>query len=248
LSVETRFLDLVWEFVWYSRRGAARGGRTTFLEREIARLSQQLFGKPLNPWASEKFIESLHEPTELAATGFPGRPRKLRHPHNEDLYLYLTSQKVFERGAQIEWIEVESDLEALQDIQAELRREVGSLGLAVEINPSSNLLIADLADLEHHPFWRLRPPRPSKEDLFPVSVCIGSDDPITFASDLRQEYQLVFDTLRLSGLSDEETRQWIDRTRETGIERRFTLPRGTWTTKQFENRWRNELLTKLPLP
>src|SRR5262245_38952663 len=39
------------------------------------------------------------------------------------------------------------------------------------------------------------------------------------------EYQFVSDALALAGLSDEEARQWLDRTRECGLENRFTIGR-----------------------
>ena len=62
-------------------------------------------------------------------------------------------------------------------------------------------------------------------DLEPVSLCIGSDDPVTFATDLRQEYQLLYDALLLAGFTDEEARNWLGRTREAGLETRFMVPR-----------------------
>jgi len=99
---------------------------------------------------------------------------------------------------------------------------VGTSGLAVEVNPTSNLLIGNLGDLTTHPLWRLRPPYPG-EDITPVSICVGSDDPVVFGSNLRQEYQALYDAMLLAGLSDEEARQWLDRTRACGLETRFTL-------------------------
>ena len=105
-----------------------------------------------------------------------------------------------------------------------IRQKLGQRGIAVEVNPSSNLLIGDLSDLTKHPLWRLRPPR-SSGDAPPVSVCIGSDDPLTFATKLPQEYQLLHDALVLAGLSEAEAACWLDETRETGLRNRFTLPR-----------------------
>jgi hypothetical protein len=56
-----------------------------------------------------------------------------------------------------------------------------------------------------------------------LSICIGSDDPLTFATTLPHEYQLLFDALILMGRSHEEAVKWIDNTRETGMQSRFTL-------------------------
>jgi len=71
------------------------------------------------------------------------------------------------------------------------------------VNPTSNLLIGNLGDLTVHPLWRLRPPREG-DGAPPVSVCIGSDDPVVFGSNLRQEYQILCDAMTLAGLSDED--------------------------------------------
>jgi hypothetical protein len=69
-------------------------------------------------------------------------------------------------------------------------------------------LIGDLGDLTTHPLWRLRPPK--GDDVPPVRICIGSDDPLVFASNLPEEYQWLCDALRLAGLSDDEALEWIE--------------------------------------
>ena len=94
----------------------------------------------------------------------------------------------------------------------------------MEVNPSSNLMIGDLGDLDEHPIWRLRPVKPDDETP-PVSVCIGSDDPLTFATNLPHEYQLLFDAIVRSGESLEVALNWLDAARATGMRARFTLPR-----------------------
>ena len=82
--------------------------------------------------------------------------------------------------------------------------------------------IGNMADLRNHPLWRLNPPRPDG-DLPPVSVCIGSDDPISFSTSTREEYQLVYDMLTLAGISDFEARMWLDSARRVGLSSRFTF-------------------------
>jgi adenosine deaminase len=104
-----------------------------------------------------------------------------------------------------------------------LRRKVGRLGLTIEVNPTSNLLIGDLNDLARHPLWRLRPIRPTDDDTPPLPICVGSDDPLVFDLSLRLEYQSLYDAMILAGYSEEEIRRWIDRTRESGLEGRFTV-------------------------
>lgn len=178
------------------------------------------------PYELERFVEGLYDEKTLRDLSFPnGWP-----PHGKlsDLSLervrdYLTSADLFERGQETEWIDPSAEGEALAALQAGVRRRLGQIGIAVEVNPTSNLLIGDLGDLAKHPLWRLRPPG-GMGDAPPVSVCIGSDDPLTFATDLRAEYQLVHDTLVLARCSEAEAGEWIDAARKTGLDYRFTVP------------------------
>jgi hypothetical protein len=63
-----------------------------------------------------------------------------------------------------------------------------------------------------------------EKDVSPLSVCIGSDDPLTFATTLPHEFQLLFDALILREYSHEEAMKWIDEARGAGMQSRFTLP------------------------
>jgi hypothetical protein len=228
---EDRFFDLVWEWQWHSLRGqSVPGNRIAYLQREISCLSEQVFGIGMTAWEAEQLVTALHSDVHLQSVGFPmGLPMmSQQRPRNDlrgaRLLQYLMDSNVFTMGRQMIWVEVEPEIEAMTAIQNGLRAEVGKRGIVVEVNPSSNLLIGDMGDLARHPLWRLRPPRTAGVEIPPVSICIGSDDPVTFASNLRNEFQLVFDSLIAAGLSEEEARQWLERTRATGLESRFTEP------------------------
>jgi hypothetical protein len=225
MLVEERLLDLSWEWSWWTRtsQGAATD-RLALLQREIARLSTQLFGSELSPYAMECLVADLHTERTLSALGFPTKPlrRDHRRPYS---HMYLTSKQLFDAGRHIEWIDPATEAEALVQIQSGLRRQVGRCGLTVEVNPSSNLLIANLSDLAHHPLWRLKPPRGDGE-VPPLPISVGSDDPITFATKLPEEYGLLYDTLLAAGLSDDQAQGWVDQLRRRGLETRFTLPAG----------------------
>jgi hypothetical protein len=248
VTSEERLLDLAWEWNWYARGDAAApGGRLPRLEREIFRLAGLVFGPRRLLEAHlqlDALADDLHDPDRLGEAGFPDGPIPLpgrcrRDPGLGLLVAYLTSPGIFRRGREIEWVDPAADGETLVAIQAGLRRKVADLGITVEVNPSSNLLIGDLQDLRRHPLWRLRPPQ-GGDNLPPVSVCIGSDDPVTFATRLPEEYQLLQDALVSSGLGEEESRVWLERTRASGMETRFTLPRlsgrklsSWWQTDDF---------------
>ena len=158
------------------------------------------------------------------------------------LAYYLTDRPSFRRGRQIVWIDPTPETDALTRLQVALRAEVSRRGLAVEVNPTSNLLIGDLGDMETHPLWRLSPPRP-QANLTPVAITVGSDDPLVFNSTLPSEYQLLFDALVLADLSDSEALEWLDRVRRTGLERRFTT-----TAIEFESLFDIENTATLDTP
>lgn len=227
---EERLFDLVWELSWYGRGGLeSPGGRVHRIEREVARLSKTIFGLTISPFDMELLTECLYSEHWLfRIAGFPhGPPPDFRDCQGPAMLClrYLTDGWVFRKGQELEWIDPSPEAEALAGLQAAVRRKLGERGITVEVNPSSNLLIADLGDLAQHPLWRLSPPPGVKVDAPPVSICIGSDNPLTFVTNLPEEYQLLLDALVLAGCSEEQARQWLNRVRETGLENRFTVPR-----------------------
>ncbi len=66
-----------------------------------------------------------------------------------------------------------------------LGRHIVSRQLVIEVNPSSNLLIADLDHPLDQPMFHLRPINPNERRGLPV--CISADDPLTFATCFEDE-------------------------------------------------------------
>lgn len=227
MAVEERLLDLAWE--WRVMAAGLVGPDGPALEREIARLSRHMFSRPLTPMALVGLVDDLHRPERLSAAGFPGESWGWSSTGDgalELLRLYLTDPVVFERGRDIEWVPTRGHGPRIARLQAWLRSKVAARGLTVEVNPSSNLLVGNLTDLSSHPFWRLMPPTTSADPgSTAVAICIGSDDPITFATTLRDEYQLILDSLQLGGLAAEQAWDWLGRVRRHGLDTRFTLAR-----------------------
>lgn len=232
---EDRLWDLTWMWCWSCRESmfsgeAARGA----LEFEIAAHSRAMFGSAIAPGDLVQLRLNLADAEQMALAGFPDRthldvPRE-RWPQAERrrlelLRAYLVDREVFRRGREVVWVDAQGDGRRLDSLQRAVRAKIGSLGIVVEVNPTSNLLVGDLEDLTAHPLWRLRPPIPRDGDAPPVGICVGSDDPILFNSNLRLEYQCLYDALLLGGLSEEQANQWLDACRRTGLSHRFSVPR-----------------------
>ena len=201
---EERLFDLVWEWDCYANRGVeVETVRLAYLHSTITRLARNMFNRSLAPEDLIELVTGLQNEHELKNQGFPDRSSfrtSATGPMEGDetvpqilMQEYLRSTEVWRNGRALETISLDKlghELRALHGLQHALRHKVGTLGLTVEVNPSSNLMIADLGYLERHPIWRLMPFQ-TVDDIPPLSVCIGSDDPLTFATNLPHEYQLL---------------------------------------------------------
>jgi hypothetical protein len=224
MSHEERMFDLLWEWNHYGRSTSmASHGRASYVAREIQQLAEKIFNRRnITPHVMGEFVDYLYSNVHA----------HLRRPTWEQAFpktvvgqlirSYLCDRDVFERCVAPIMIDPREEFEALTALQVALRHKLSTKGIAVEINPSSNLFTGNLADLERHPLWRLRPPRP-RPDLLPLDVCIGTDDPIIVNSTLPEEYQRLYDALCQSGLSEAEAWQWLDDARKTGLRYRFSL-------------------------
>jgi hypothetical protein len=218
--VEDRLFDLVWVWRWMAGVSGHDGGGA-HLEREIRDRTRDMFGSPVAPYDVLELMRQLGREDALKAAGFPGEHRACARTPNM-LRRYLSDPALFRAGRKTVWVDPIRDCDILQEVQGALRKKVAARGISIEVNPTSNLLIGDFGNLASHPLWRLRPPK-SDPTLPELSLSIGSDDPVVFASNIREEYQWLQDAMSIAGISDEEARRWIDRTRQCGLETRFTL-------------------------
>lgn len=252
LPREERLFDLVWEWSWYARQGrGVPGGRQALIQREVAELSRAMFGKERNPWEMERLVRNLHDEQVLRFLRFPDGPpppcEELEDEHKL-VCLYLTNPQVFNQGREIIRIDPKVDVEALEHLQVGLRRKVGRMGLTIEVNPSSNLLIGHLGEVGRHPLWRLAPVDGGQDGVPPLSVCIGSDDPLTFATTLLEEYQLLYDALIHNGCSEAMAHDWLERARQAGLSARFTLPQSCLALSEESFLYTSTGLPELDLP
>jgi hypothetical protein len=242
-TCEERLFDLIWEWSCYAKQGiSVASERLAYVRTEMVGLARAIFDRSYAPEDLMDFVNRLHNEQDLRAEGFPDKPTLRTHnlqqaeqakkegkePEPDGrrlLRIYLSDEKVWRQGripTTIDLRNIKHEQAALTKLQDGLRRKVGRLCLTIEVNPSSNLLIGDLGNFVGHPLWRLRPVVP-EDDVAPLSVCIGSDDPLTFATTLPHEYQLLFDALILMDRSHDEAMRWIDEARDAGMQSRFTL-------------------------
>ncbi len=229
MTWENRFFDLLWEQYCFEMENlSSTGGRRTFVEQELRRLSRELgytftLAQDMIDWYTR-----LHSEVELEGLGFPltSSIRGLelsRTMRGDPLYRHLTDGRLFLLGKSLVHIDPSSEIEALNALQEHVKGRLSDISATIEVNPSSNLLIGHLTDMEDHPLWRLVP-FTSDAARTALPVCIGADDQITFNTDVRAEYQLLDDCLLRMGVDEVAARNALNRIREDGLEARFTLP------------------------
>jgi hypothetical protein len=187
MPAEERLWDLVFEWRLYSHyrvpvelRAPAPPERVLRVEKDIHDLSERVFMRPCEPSELAEAHHVLHQlwcpPVavgEIAGLGLDAFARALRRLDwdrvrsrrrvHAILEGYRENEAVFRRGQQLVDVTLdESEIAALQVAQDALRRCAGALGIVVEVNPSSNLLIGNLLDLRNHPILRLFPPEPQE--------------------------------------------------------------------------------------
>lgn len=112
-------------------------------------------------------------------------------------------------------------LPLLQAVQAHIRKKVQNMGIYVEANPTSNIMIGDTSSLRQYSITRLNDPSVHVRDSASVLLSINSDNPLVFNTNVENELSLVYHTLNHQGLNREMTLQWIDKVRQYGMDSSF---------------------------
>lgn len=232
---EERLFDLLWELVRY-RRGDMQPelSRIEVAREQASALGTAIFGGQVSLDALIAMREELHCVRTLDRIGFavpqPRDPRPFDGLRADSLLrYYLRDPAVYRRAiVPIEVTMTESEAAMLESAQRFLAGTMGRMEITIESNPSSNQLIGDMSDLGEHPAFRIQPLPGCKAALDSgVPMSINTDNPITFATRLADEYAYVYYALLRAGASADVALQWIDARREDGWRSRFTLRAST---------------------
>lgn len=224
---EERLDDLLWELGRYQKAQIpADTGRLEYVRAEVVRLGREIYYP--DRVDADDLLEARrlrHLPEALGRVGYPFiRSRSLSGPPLL-FYRYLTDAGVFERGQRPEAVEAEEhEVRMLRAAQRWLRGVLGRMEITVECNPSSNLVIADYLALEDHAAFRMAPlPHMHEPEGGGVLLSVNTDNPITFASSLADEFAHLYFALLGRGVPAEEALAWLGKARENGHRSRFTL-------------------------
>lgn len=108
----------------------------------------------------------------------------------------------------------------LRRLQSALVKRIARWGFAIELNPSSNFLIADHEAPLRFPVFGRRPNAALDGKALPVTI--SADDPITFATSLEDEYAYAWAGLTVAERkAPADARAWIQEASEMSWRARF---------------------------
>lgn len=137
-------------------------------------------------------------------------------------FLYHFDYSVREKGAECTDVPVTEEYIALtKALQAGMRREIADKRIAIECNPSSNVLIGPFDRYDKHPIFTFCPVVPQKGEICQF-VSVNTDDQGVFDTSLEEEYALLECALRKQGAySDMEIYDYLERLRQNGFAQVF---------------------------
>ncbi len=225
---EERLDDLLWELDRYGD-GDLPGdaGRIEQVRREALRIAQYVYGPEVNLDCLMRVRHRLHDPSVLRRFGYPFMHQWVGGDAIDRLvHRYLTDPIVYLRGQEPIEISV-NDVEVRMLMQAGqwLRSEIACREMTIETNPTSNVLIHDMGGIDSHPAFRFQPlPNRRADGEEPVQLSINTDDPISFATSLGDEYAYLYGALLRDRTGAHDGLRWLAERRDDGFRSRFTLP------------------------
>lgn len=210
-------------------------GDAVRVERRLMSLAQELLGVRVNMHLLQTFYDSREllpekvneymvasarpawstEPEEQRVIDFKKKYgeeplRLLQHWHYDG-----ESRRAQEELAEIELVFL--DDMTLVYLQQRVQHLLNERNVVIETLPVSNLRISQYRDIrEHHLLRWLKVPGVGYEGDEEMTVCMGSDDPGIFASDLKNEFYHVYACLTQAGLSPAQCMSYIRRLNDAG--------------------------------
>ncbi len=149
-------------------------------------------------------------------------------------YLYHYDSEVKRAGLKALEIDISRQwIRGITALQKKMQSYVAMRGIAIETNPSSNMMISGLQKYDEHPIIRLYnqglvSDQRKLEECAQLSVSINTDDKGIFSTSLENEYALMACTLEQCKDNDDNylysktlVYEWLDRVREFGNTQSF---------------------------
>jgi hypothetical protein len=120
-------------------------------------------------------------------------------------------------------VDTSKEVHVLEALKTGLTRLIAQQQLVIEVNPSSNLLVAGLDSPLNQPIFHLRPVDLRDHQALPI--CLSADDPLEFATCFDDEVAYAWaGMVSSSDVPAGFARAWIDEAMRIGWRARFTRP------------------------
>lgn len=205
------------------------------LERQLIPLARRIFSGPVDMHSLQAFYDARHlspvkvreymacdnpptwtnDPEEMLVIDFERKRGRcgleLLHQWHYDVVSRKEQEKLHE--FELEYL----DDPTLVYLQQQVQHLLNERNVVIETLPVSNLRISQYRDIrDHHLLRWLRVKGCGFEGDEKMTVCMGSDDPGIFVSDLKNEFYHVFANLLQAGLSPSECMEYIRQLNDAG--------------------------------
>lgn len=110
------------------------------------------------------------------------------------------------------------EIAILKTLQEMMQEFISRAGVVVEVNPSSNIIIGPMDTMHQHPLYEISSYQCDYKDLM---VCVNSDDPGVFQTNISNELGIAYMGMIERGIGREACLSWVDRLRESGMRNSF---------------------------
>ena len=198
-----------------------------YMEKQIYELSRKIYGNAKEGIAIEILISSYHRLFAPCEEDYKIVEREFCEKlcAGEKICwnpMLLTAARhckkfVKEMEKPVHYEITEQDLLIIEELQKIIKKKLGRKGIVLEINPSSNTAIADLDVVEASQLYQMN----QINDEQNVIVCINSDDPAVFNTNVSNELAYIYYGMLEQNINREAALLWIDRIRRSGLDSSF---------------------------
>lgn len=206
--------DMVWLHAGIPTFAPGRADFAQDLEKEISRLSADVYGDSIPPQVLAALAIERTNPPCAASASCSNLAQRLHQRECNEPDLYIRRHELCSDQAVAL---LNREPQVIREAQRALCRLVASEGVTIETNPTSNLATGMIHHLSEHPLHRIL-----ADTAQQARLSINTDDPGVFATRLDWEYGLVLETLiHDSKLARQDALSLLDRLRATAIESIF---------------------------
>lgn len=198
-----------------------------YMEKQIYELSRKIYGNESEGLSTEVLIAGYHRLFALCEEDCQIIEREFckKLCAGEKICwnpMLLTAARhckkfVKELERPVHYEITEQDLLIIEELQKIVKKKLGRKGIVLEINPSSNTAIADIDVVEASQLYQMN----QLNDEQNVIVCINSDDPAVFNTNVSNELAYIYYGMLEQNINREAALLWIDQIRRNGLDSSF---------------------------